>query len=148
MAQLTNPMQFSGNNGFRPMTTYADNNSINTPSNTAGKKSFLVFTHNKYIVIPTHLVAFFYVKHDTTILVTFDKQEYFVNYSLDHIQEMISDKQFYRLNRQYLLNFDSVKEVEHYFARKLLVNPVVSFAEKLIVSKEKARHFLDWLENR
>jgi len=148
MAQLTNPMQFNGNAGFRPMTTYDDNNSINPPSITAGKKSFLVFTHNKYIVIPTHLVAFFYVKHDTTILVTFDKQEYFVNYSLDHIQEMISDKQFYRLNRQYLLNFDAVKEVEHYFARKLLVNPVVSFAEKLVVSKEKARHFLDWLENR
>jgi two-component system response regulator LytT len=148
MAQLTNPMQVNGNAGFRPMTAYVESNNLATASGVAGKKSFLVFTHNKYIVIPTHLVAFFYVKHDTTILVTFDKQEYFVNYSLDHIQEMISGKQFYRLNRQYLLNFDAVKEVEHYFARKLLVTPVVSFAEKLIVSKEKARHFLDWLENR
>ena len=148
MAYLTNPMQFNGNGGFQPITDYADSSITHTHALVADKKSFLVFTHNKYIVIPTHLVAFFYVKHDTTILVTFDKQEYFVNYSLDHIQEMLSGKQFYRLNRQYLLNFDAVKEVEHYFARKLLVNPIVAFAEKLIVSKEKARHFLDWLENR
>lgn len=145
---MTNPMPSGGNAGFRPMTAYTHTNTISDSSNVADKKSFLVFTHNKYIVIPTHLVAFFYVKHDTTIMVTFDKKEYFVNYSLDHIQEMIADKQFYRLNRQYLLNFDAVKEVEHYFARKLLVTPVVAFPEKLIVSKEKARHFLDWLENR
>jgi len=52
------------------------------------------------------------------------------------------------LNRQYLVNFDAVKEVEHYFARKLLVNLTVATPEKLLVAKEKVRTFLDWLESR
>ena len=113
-----------------------------------GKKSFLVFNRNKYLVVPTDAIAFFYIKFDATVFVTFDKREYTVNYSLEQVQQLLPGQQFFRLSRQYLLNFNAVKEVEHYFARKLLVVPTVSFSDKLVVSKEKAKSFLDWLENR
>jgi two-component system response regulator LytT len=114
----------------------------------AGKTSFLVFKHNKYITVPTEKIAFFYVKYESSIIVCFDRQEYFVNHSLEHIQHQLTDKQFFRLNRQYLINFNAVKEVEHYFARKLLVNLAVLAPDKLLVSKEKVTGFLHWLENR
>lgn len=113
-----------------------------------GKTSFLVYHRNKYITVPTESIALFYIKFEATVIVTFDKQEYSVSYSLEQIQQLLSDKQFYRVNRQYLINFNAIKEVEHYFARKLLVVPSIQYNEKLIVSKEKARTFLDWLENR
>jgi two-component system response regulator LytT len=58
------------------------------------------------------------------------------------------DKQFFRLNRQYLISFRAEKEVERYFARKLLVNLVVPAREQLLVSKEKLSSFLHWLDNR
>jgi len=61
---------------------------------------------------------------------------------------MLAVDQFYRLNRQYLINFGAVKDVEHYFGRKLLVNLAIPIKEKLLISKEKARAFLVWLENR
>jgi DNA-binding LytR/AlgR family response regulator len=118
------------------------------PVTVTQKKSFLVFKHNKYITVATDTIAFFYVKYESSIIVTFNRQEFFVDYSLEHIQNRVSDQQFYRLNRQYLINFSAVKEVEHYFARKLLVNLIVPVAEKLLVSKEKATGFLGWLENR
>jgi two-component system response regulator LytT len=114
----------------------------------ADKKSFLVFKHNKYNIVPTENIAFFYIKYESTEIVCFDRQEYSVNYSLEHIQHLLPDVQFFRLNRQYLINFNAVKEVEHYFARKLLVNLIIPLADKLLVSKEKARSFLQWLENR
>src|SRR6188768_3803957 len=57
-------------------------NTANSSSAISGKKSFLVFNRNKYIIVPTENIAFFYVKYDSSILVCFDKQEYFVNYSL------------------------------------------------------------------
>ena len=114
----------------------------------AGKKNFLVFRNNKYNNVPTENIAFFYIKYESPMIMCFDKQEYFVNYSLDQIQSLLPEKQFYRLNRQYLINFDAVKEVEHYFARKLLVNPIIPTKDKLIVSKEKVTEFLHWLDNR
>ena len=114
----------------------------------ASKKSFLVFKHNKYTTVQTENIAFFYVKFQATIIVTFDRQEYSVNYSLEQVQHMLSEQQFFRLNRQYLVNFNAVKEVEHYFARKLLVNLTVATPEKLLIAKEKTSSFLQWLENR
>jgi two-component system response regulator LytT len=113
-----------------------------------GKSSFLVFKHNKYFIVPTESIAFFYVKYETSSIVGFDLQEYFLNHSLENVQNLLDEKQFFRLNRQYLVNFRAVKEVEHYFARKLLVNLVVPAREKMVVSKEKVRPFLHWLDNR
>jgi DNA-binding LytR/AlgR family response regulator len=122
----------------------------NTPdaSRTEGKKCFLVFKQNKYLTIPTKTIAFFYIKYDSPMIVCFDGQEYFVNFSLDQLQQLLPETQFFRLNRQYLVNFNAVKEVEHYFARKLLVKLTITAPEKLIVSKEKATKFLHWLGNR
>ena len=113
-----------------------------------GKKSFLVFKHHKYITVPTENIAFFYVKYESSIIVCVDRQEYSVNYSLEQIQNVLPEKQFFRLNRQYLINFNAITEVEHYLARKLLVNLAVPVKEKLLVSKEKVTSFLQWLENR
>ena len=117
-------------------------------SSPVGKKSFLVFKNNKYLTVPTDSIAFFYVKNEYSIIACFDRQEYFVNYSLEYIQNNLSELQFFRLNRQHLVNFNAVKEVEHYFARKLLVKLLIPVTEKLVVSKEKASAFLRWLENR
>jgi DNA-binding LytR/AlgR family response regulator len=113
-----------------------------------GKRSFLVLNRNKYITVPTETIAFFYVKFEGTLIVTLCGKEYSVNYSLEQIQQLLSDRQFFRLNRQYLINFDAIKEVEHYFARKLLVVPALLFPGKMIVSRQKAKELLDWLENR
>ncbi len=114
----------------------------------AAKKSFLVFKNNKYVNVLTENIAFFYVKYESSMITCFDKHEYFVNYSLEQIQNLLAEKQFFRLNRQYLVNFNAVKEVERYFARKLLVNLVVPAKDKLLVSKEKVSSFLYWLDNR
>lgn len=114
----------------------------------AGKKSFLILKCNKYINVPTENIAFFYIKNELSIIVCFDQHEFFVNYSLNQIQNLLTEQQFFRINRQYLINFNAVKDVEHYFARKLLINLVIPTQEKLLVSKEKANDFLHWLDNR
>ena len=117
-------------------------------ASSTGKKSFLVFRNNKYVNIQTENIAFFYIKYESPMIMCFDKEEYFVNYSLEQLQHRLPEKQFFRLNRQYLVNFKVIKEVEHYFARKLLVNPVIPVKEKLLVPKERASDFLHWLDNR
>jgi len=121
---------------------------LEPPTSRVGKKSFLVYRYNKYVTVPTDTIAFFYLKYESCIIACFDRQEYSINYSLEQIQNVLSELQFFRLNRQFLVNFNAVKEVEHYFSRKLLVKLVVPVSEKLLVSREKASSFLHWLENR
>lgn len=119
---------------------------ISTPA--TGKTNFLVFKQNKYLNIPTESIAYFFIKFESTMIKTLDNQEYSVNQSLDQIHTSLAPDQFFRVNRQYLVNFKAVKDVEHYFARKLLVNLVVPTPDKLLVNKEKIQQFLAWLENR
>lgn len=121
---------------------------MRTPENHVNKSSFLVFTQHKYIMVPTDSIALFYIKYTSSMIVCFDRQEYGVDYSLDHLQHHLPEQQFFRLNRQVLVSFKAIKEVEHYFARKLCVQLRIPFPEKLLVPREKASAFLRWLENR
>ncbi|SDP97957.1 two component transcriptional regulator, LytTR family [Mucilaginibacter sp. OK268] len=114
----------------------------------AGKKSFLVFKHNKYTTVSTDSIAFFYIRNEATSIMCFDQQEYSLSQSLDQVISLLSPVQFFRLNRQYIVNFNAIKEVEHYFMRKLFVKLTIPTPEKLLINKEKAPVFLNWLENR
>lgn len=122
--------------GLRPVTA------------TNGKSSFLIFKNNKYIIVRTDNIAFFHIKYESAMIVCFDRQEYFVNYSLDQLQGLLPTLQFFRVNRQCLINFKAIIDVELYFARKLLVNPVIPASDKLLIRKEKVSDFLEWLDNR
>lgn len=113
-----------------------------------GKKSFLVFRNNKYVIVPTENIAFFYIKDEVPRICTFDQEEFSISQSLDEVYQLLSPKQFFRLNRQYLISFKSVLEVEHYFARKLFVKLVIPAPDKLLVGKDKVTVFFNWLENR
>jgi two-component system response regulator LytT len=114
----------------------------------SGKTSFLVFKNQKYTTVQTDNIAFFYIRNDATSLMCFDGQEYALNQSLDTIASSVSTKQFFRVNRQYLVNFKAIKEVEHYFLRKLYVKLVIETPEKLLINKEKSHSFLNWMEER
>jgi DNA-binding LytR/AlgR family response regulator len=113
-----------------------------------GKTSFLVFHNQKYATVQTEDIAFFYVKNDGTWIMRFDKQKFVISQSLDQIAGLISSRQFFRVNRQYLVNFKAIKEVEHHFLRKLFVKLVIDTPDALLINKEKSHSFLSWMEDR
>ncbi|HCA09258.1 MULTISPECIES: LytTR family DNA-binding domain-containing protein [unclassified Chryseobacterium] len=117
-------------------------------SQPTGKSTFLVFKNQKYTTIPTESVAYFYIHNEITHLVTFDKEQFQLSQPLGQVAEQVSGKQFFRINRQYLVNFKAIKEMEHYFQRKILVKLVIETPEKLLINKEKTHSFFTWLEDR
>jgi DNA-binding LytR/AlgR family response regulator len=141
-----------GNYSSRTNTEISNGNSviagIQPEMGRSDKTSFLVLKNNKYIIVRTESIAFFHIKYESSMIVCFDRQEFFINYSLDQLQEILPFKQFFRVNRQCLINFRAIIDVELYFARKLLVNPVIPALDKLLIRKEKVTNFLEWLDNR
>jgi DNA-binding LytR/AlgR family response regulator len=114
----------------------------------AGKSNFLVFHQQKYLSIATETIAFFYVQHGATCIMDFEQKEYVINQSLDQVAVQVSDRQFFRANRQYLVNFKAIKQVEPFFMRKLYIKLLFDTKEKILVNKEKAPKLLAWMENR
>jgi two-component system response regulator LytT len=112
------------------------------------KTSFLVFKNQKYATVQIDDIAFFYIRNDSTSIMCFDKQEFSLTQSLEQVAASVSPKQFFRVNRQYLVNFKAIREVEHYFLRKLYVKLHIETPEKLLINKEKSHSFLRWMEER
>jgi DNA-binding LytR/AlgR family response regulator len=113
-----------------------------------GKESFLVFKDKKYFTIQTDQIAFIYIRNKFPAIRTFQGHEYAIAHSLDQVQNTISCHQFFRINRQYLVNINAIKEIEHFLARKLVVKLIVPAPGKLLIAKEKANSFLNWAEFR
>ncbi len=112
------------------------------------KKNFLVYNRNSYINVSTSVISYFYKSLNGINLVTDDKKTYSLTESLDQLHRMVGKHSFYRINRQYLVAFKSITEVQHYFDRKLVVRLNIETDEKLIVGRERASEFLDWLDDR
>lgn len=113
-----------------------------------GKSNFLVFQQQKYINIGTESIAYFYVQHNATCIMDFEQKEYVISQSLDQVAAQVSGQQFFRVNRQYLVNFKAIKQIEPFFMRKLYVKLLFDTKEKILVNKEKAPKLLAWMENR
>lgn len=135
-------------NFFQQKTTTDLDQILSHLSHPTGKTSFLVFKNQKYTTIQTEDIAFFYIRNEATSAMCFDRQEYPISQPLAQIQTLVSASQFYRVNRQYLVNFKAIKEIEHYFLRKLYIKLVVETPEKILINKEKSHQFFSWLENR
>lgn len=115
-------------------------------ANVKKASSLLVSWKDRIIPVKIMNIAAFNIEYKMTQLVTFDNQKHFINHTLDELEE-ICGLEFYRVNRQYLLNRSAVTEVVHSFKRKLLIKLKTETKEEIIIGKQKIPEFLSWLQN-
>ncbi len=106
--------------------------------------SLLVYQGEKIIPVPFNDIALMYLKNGIVKLHTFDNQIFIASETLEEL-EKINDTNFFRVNRQYLVHQKAIKNAAKYFNRRLVLHLHIRFDEKIIISKEKAPVFLDWL---
>lgn len=108
--------------------------------------SILITKADKIIPIPVNDVAAFYIENGLVYAFTTNDKKVPINYQLEKLEQLTAPN-FYRVNRQFLINRKAVKDASVYFNRKLLVNLVFPSDFKIVVSKEKVTDFLNWLTN-
>lgn len=107
--------------------------------------SILVTFQDKVIPIKIINIALFYIKNEVSHLLTFDGNFYYINMSLDEIQQLCGND-FYRANRQYIVNRRAIKQVEHLLSRKVSLVLNIAYNENILISKEKVSNFMEWLK--
>lgn len=108
--------------------------------------SILVNYREKIIPVPIAEIAVFHIENQTTYLTLFSGERYFVNHTLDQLQQLCGAS-FFRVNRQILVNRAAVKEASHHLSRKLSVNLTIPFEHTITMRKEKLADFLTWLSS-
>ncbi|MBD1398162.1 response regulator transcription factor [Pontibacter sp. JH31] len=106
--------------------------------------SILVYQRDKIIPLAVSDVAVCYVDNQITKVICFDQRTFVVNHTMDELERLLG-AQFFRANRQQIINRKAVKEASQFFGRKLHIALNIPFQEDVIVSKAKSPVFLNWL---
>lgn len=111
------------------------------------QQSFLTQLREKTIVRQVKDIALFYIEFETVYLFTFTGEQLPLFKNLEYIESVCAPRQFFRVNRQMLVNKDAVLNIEPYFNRKVVVQLKIKPPEKVIVSRLKVTSFKNWLEH-
>ena len=106
---------------------------------------FLVKRGQRLLPIKVSQIAYFFTRGKVSFIKSTEGKEYFVDYTLDQLQPMISPKVFYRINRQIIASHSSVSQVHTWFNGKLKVELSPSMDEEDLVSRDKTKDFRQWL---
>jgi len=110
------------------------------------KQSILVHFRDKIIPVKTKDIQYVYAANGKVLLHQIDGQDYSVNYTIDQLEQSLNPKTFSRANRQFIIHREVIKDIEHYFNRRLIVKTLCDTPEKIIISRERSQEFLRWVE--
>lgn len=110
------------------------------------KTTILVRFKDGYVPILVSNIALFYVDTEIIYAHTLDNQKYAVFKPINDIEEELNPSQFFRINRQVLLNRAAITEIQPYFNRKVIIKTHLKINEQLIVSRLKVTDFMNWIE--
>ncbi len=110
--------------------------------------TILVRYREKMLPVRIEDIAFAFLGNEVVYLLNFNGEKHTLFKTLDQFETVVSTTQFYRINRQMMVNRKAVKSIEPYFNRKVVVHLTVPIPEKAIVSRLKVTPFLAWMENR
>lgn len=118
---------------------------LNSKSSSEDRRSFLVYHRDKLVPLAVNNISFFHKKNQITYATMTNNKTYVIEHSLDEIENELSSINFYRANRQFIVQKSAIENIAFYFNGRLIVNVLPKPAEKIIVSKAKASEFKKWL---
>ena len=114
-------------------------------THTEYRDRFLVKQGQRFFSVGIADIAYFFSEGKVSFIKCHDGKQYFLDYTLDQLQPMLSPKTFYRLNRQVIAAHASVLQIHTWFNGKLKVALSPALEEEVIVSRDKAKDFRQWM---
>lgn len=111
----------------------------------AYSKRFLIRFGQQIKVVEMHQAAYFYTLEKITFLVSKEGKRYPMDHSLDRLEEMADPRQFFRINRQFIINLDAIKEMYAYSKSRIKIELQPACEIETIVSTERSHLFKKWL---
>lgn len=97
--------------------------------------------------VTTAEIAYFMADGKYLHLVTHDGKDYIVDRTLTEVGEKLPPNLFFRINRRFIIAFDSIREMIRYSGSriKVVLNPPLAEGEEAFVSTDRAQDFRQWL---
>jgi len=109
------------------------------------QKRFIVYSGEKIKTIDVKDIAYFFVQNEDVYLCSKEGRNYPVDYTLDHLEEILEPDFFFRINRQFIIHIDSIENM-YLLSKsriKLILKPLPE--AETIVSLSRTGNFRQWL---
>ncbi|GAA6765607.1 hypothetical protein AAFH68_15430 [Flavobacterium sp. CGRL1] len=110
------------------------------------KKRILTYHKDELIKLDIENIAYVLLDTGITYIYTFDNRQFTSSNSLDEIMKWLDQTIFYRANRQFIVNINSISSILLYGKNqlKLIIKPDSKI--DIIISKNKVSEFKNWLD--
>jgi DNA-binding LytR/AlgR family response regulator len=109
------------------------------------KERLLIKKGQQLHYLKTEATAHCYANGKICYAVDFNGNTYLLDHTLNELEEMLTPRKFYRVNRQLLVNIDSIKKIHTWLGGRLKVELAPQTQADTIVSRERVNGFKDWL---
>jgi len=111
------------------------------------KSRFFVKIGTHFHSISVDEIACFFIRDRATFIKTLIGKNFDIDYSLEQVQKLVDPARFFRINRNYAINIDSIADIISYSSNRLkVVLKNFEHLEDLLVSREKTSEFKKWLD--
>lgn len=110
------------------------------------KKRFMINLGTKIKSINTSDIISFYLLDKATYAFTNEGRSYPVDYSLDRIEEMVCPEDFFRINRQTIVNHSGINKISVFSKSRIRIETSPASEIELMVSSKKSHTFRLWLD--
>lgn len=117
------------------------------PKEIAYRSRFLIPFKDGFKTVKIEEIDYIYSELKITHLVLKDKCALILSQTMEEIEEELDPLSFFRVNRQHILNIDSISNIQNYYNGKLKVTLVRDAQREIIISREKAPLFKNWLNS-
>lgn len=109
------------------------------------KERLLVYKGGDMVSLPVNDILYFYKDGRNMLVTTSSGEAYCLSVTIQELESQLDPDKFFRLNRQYLVNIAALKKISPFFNSKLIVQLFHCRDRNIIVSKERAVLFKEWL---
>lgn len=109
------------------------------------KKRYSVKIGTQIKVIPVDEITCFYSENKGTYLQTNENRNYLLDNSLEVIEIEVNSKDFFRINRKFIVNLKAIQEIQVYSNSRLKLQLKNFNSDDLIVARERVSDFKQWI---
>jgi hypothetical protein len=113
--------------------------------NPSSKKRILTHLKNELVTLEIEQIAYMYMENTITYIKATDGKISNSNSSLEDLYNGLDSTVFFRANRQFILSIKSIDKILKYGNNQLKIEVLPKSAIDIIISKNKAAEFKDWL---
>ncbi|MNG63705.1 Sensory transduction protein LytR [compost metagenome] len=110
------------------------------------KERFTIKIGQSLKVVTTRQIECIYSENKGTYLYTNENGNYLFDQTLDALTPQLSPKDFFRINRSAIVQFDAIKSIAVHSNARLKIYLKHYESDELIVSREKVVAFKNWLD--